>query len=73
MTCKEIFEMIASHTNYLSVFICARSWLNTDDGILLVDDVEKDVLCNIFGDKVPTDWSLCYDDDNGWIKLGFLF
>jgi len=73
MTCAEIYKMITEHTDYLSVFICARNWANTDEGILIADNMEKDIFYRLFGDKIPTDWHLCCNNDTGWVELGFLF
>ena len=73
MTCKEIYDMIAAHTDVLSIFICARNWANADDGVLLTDNIENDVFYQIFGDKIPTNWCLCCNSDDGCIEIGFLF
>lgn len=72
-TCEKIYKMIAAHTGELSIFICARNWANTDDGILVAENMDEDVFCDIFGDKTPTDWCLCCNSDDGCIEIGFLF
>ena len=72
MNCTEIVTLIKNHTDHdCEIFICKDAWANEPNGALIGTKIDPDFIIEYFGNIIPKDWTLTYDEAT--IQIGFIF